>query len=308
VSAFDRNNNESSLSNVVAISSSVSTPTLALPVNGEKNFIRGGALSWNRDSTLLNYRMQVATSNDFAPATLVATVNTTNTTASVSTLAPQSTYYWRVLGGNQGATGKYSGAWSFRTGWPLPATMISPPSGLRNVSRTPTFVWQKGAGTSFRIRLTAVVSGALVFDTTVPDTTLLCPAILNPTTNYSWIVSASNAYGTGDFATEFRFQTGQDITTVENNGATPAEFALSQNYPNPFNPTTNIRFSIAQAGPVSLRVYDVLGREVALLVDNVLQPGYYTARLDGHNLSSGVYFYRLIAGSFVEMKKMQLVK
>jgi hypothetical protein len=55
-------------------------------------------------------------------------------------------------------------------------------------------------------------------------------------------------------------------------------------------------------------VYDVLGREVALLVDNVLQPGFYTARFEGHNLASGVYFYRLIASGFVEMKKMQLMK
>jgi hypothetical protein len=202
----------------------------------------------------------------------------------------------------------YSSAWSFRTGWPLPVTLISPPSGLRNVSRTPTFVWQKQTGTSFHIRVTAVVSGALVVDVIQPDTTLLCPTILNPATNYSWIVAASNAYGTGDYSAEARFQTGQDVTVVDRNGAIPTEFGLSQNYPNPFNPTSSIQFAIAQAGPVSLRVYDVLGREVALLVDNVLQPGYYTARFEGHNLASGVYFYRLIASGFVEMKKMQLVK
>ncbi len=308
VSAFDRNNNESALSNVVAISSSVTTPVLASPVNGEKNFVRGAFLSWNRNSTLLNYRMQAATSSDFAPASLVATVNTADSAASISTLAPQSTYYWRVLGGNQGATGTYSGAWSFRTGWPLPVTMISPSSGLRSVSRTPTFVWQKGAGTSFHIRVTAVVTGALVVDVIQTDTTLLCPTVLNPTTNYSWIVAASNAYGAGDYASEFRFQTGQDATTVDRNGAIPTEFALSQNYPNPFNPTTNIQFAVPQAGPVSLRVYDVLGREVARLVDDVLQPGYYTARFEGHTLASGVYFYRLIAGGVVEMRKMQLVK
>ena len=95
---------------------------------------------------------------------------------------------------------------------------------------------------------------------------------------------------------------------MDRNGAIPTEFALSQNYPNPFNPTTNIQFAVPQAGPVSLRVYDVLGREVARLVDDVLQPGYYTARFEGHTLASGVYFYRLIAGGVVEMRKMQLVK
>jgi uncharacterized lipoprotein YddW (UPF0748 family) len=308
VSAFDRNNNESSLSNVVAINSTVTAPVLASPANGEKNFIRGASLLWNRNPSIINYRAQVATSSDFAPASIISTVNTTDSTATISSLSPQSTYYWRVLGGNQGATGTYSNAWSFRTGWPLPVILISPPSGLRNVSRTPTFVWQKGTGTSFHVRVTAVVSGALVVDAIQPDTTLLCPTILNSTTNYSWIVAGSNAYGAGDFSGEMRFQTGQDVTVVDRNGAIPKEFALSQNYPNPFNPTTNIQFAVAQAGPVSLRVYDVLGREVALLVDNVMQPGFYTSRFDGHNLASGVYFYRLIASGFVEMKKMQLLK
>ena len=308
VSAFDRNNNESVVSNVVAINSPATAPLLASPANGEKNFSRGASLSWYRNASLVNYRVQVATSSDFAPTSIVSTVNTPDTTAIISGLAPQSTYYWRVLGGNQGATGMYSGAWSFRTGWPLPVTLVSPSSGLRKVSRTPTFAWQKGAGTSFHVRVTDYVHGLLVVDVMVPDTTLLCPTVLDSVRNYSWIVSASNAYGTGDYSGEFRFQTGGDITVVDRNGTIPTEFALRQNYPNPFNPTTNIQFAVAQTGPVSLRVYDVLGREVAVLVDDVLQPGFYMARFEGHTLASGVYFYRFIASGFVDVKKMQLVK
>ena len=133
-------------------------------------------------------------------------------------------------------------------------------------------------------------------------------AILTATTNYSWIVSASNAYGTSDWSTEARFQTGQDITVVERDGAIPYAFDLSQNYPNPFNPTTTIRFAVPNSGPVSLRVYDLLGREIAVLVDGPLTPGYYAARFDAHSLSSGIYFYRLVASGLVETKKMQLVK
>ncbi|MCX6144207.1 MAG: family 10 glycosylhydrolase [Ignavibacteriales bacterium] len=310
VSAFDRNNNESALSNVVGINSTVTTPLLASPANGEKNFIRGGSLSWFRNPTTMNYRAQVASSSDFTPTSLISTVNTTDSTAIISGLAPQSTYYWRVLGGNQGSTGTYSSAWSFKTGWPTPPVVLSPASGQRNVSRVPTFVWRKGAAASFRIRVTQVsdTPNLVVVDQTTSDTTFLCTTILTAAKNYSWILSATNAYGTSDWSAESRFQTGQDVTVVDRNGAVPTEFALSQNYPNPFNPTTNIQFAVAQTGPVSLRVYDVLGREVALLVDNVLQPGFYTARFEGHNSASGVYFYRLIASGFVEMKKMQLVK
>lgn len=73
----------------------------------------------------------------------------------------------------------------------------------------------------------------------------------------------------------------------------PASFALFQNYPNPFNPTTNIEFQIADAGFVTLKVYDVLGRRVATLVDEVEQPGSHEVQFDGSHLASGVYFYRI---------------
>jgi len=94
----------------------------------------------------------------------------------------------------------------------------------------------------------------------------------------------------------------------------PLVFALSQNYPNPFNPTTTIEFSIARAVPVDLKIYDLLGREVAELINsNGMNPGRYTIRWDGRNrfgqsVATGVYFYRLVAGDFVQSKKMVLVK
>jgi hypothetical protein len=94
----------------------------------------------------------------------------------------------------------------------------------------------------------------------------------------------------------------------------PGEAYLAQNYPNPFNPTTTIPFSIVAAGHVRLAVYDALGREVALVVDEDLAPGTYTAPFDASALASGVYFYRLSAaiGSQApvssETRKMLLVR
>jgi endo-1,4-beta-xylanase len=85
-------------------------------------------------------------------------------------------------------------------------------------------------------------------------------------------------------------------------------FALGQNYPNPFNPSTLISYSIPSGGPVSLKVYDILGKEVATLFEGVRQPGSYTARFDGTGLSSGVYLYRLQAGSMVETRKLVIVR
>jgi hypothetical protein len=90
--------------------------------------------------------------------------------------------------------------------------------------------------------------------------------------------------------------------------ALPEGFALSQNYPNPFNPSTMIAFSIPAAGHVSLTVYDVLGREVATLVDRQMAPGSYEAVFDAAGLPSGLYIYRIVSGSFAETRKMNVVK
>jgi hypothetical protein len=98
----------------------------------------------------------------------------------------------------------------------------------------------------------------------------------------------------------------------------PTQFSLEQNYPNPFNPTTHFRFTIGDFPPeadapsaqrfVSLKIYDVLGREVATLVNERMNQGGYTMRWDASSYTSGVYFYRLRAGNFVETKKMLLVR
>jgi hypothetical protein len=85
-------------------------------------------------------------------------------------------------------------------------------------------------------------------------------------------------------------------------------FNLSQNYPNPFNPTTKIEFRIADFGYVSLKVYDILGNEVASLVNGEKPAGSYEIEFDGSNLSSGVYFYSLKTENYSEMKKMIILR
>jgi hypothetical protein len=90
----------------------------------------------------------------------------------------------------------------------------------------------------------------------------------------------------------------------------PTDFKLEQNYPNPFNPETKIDYNISKAGNVSLKIYDILGREIATIVNEFKQPGNYSVRLSANDfqLSSGVYFYRLTAGNFSQIKKMVYLK
>ena len=99
------------------------------------------------------------------------------------------------------------------------------------------------------------------------------------------------------------------VTSVQRiDAAVPGNFNLSQNYPNPFNPTTKVRYSIPASGPVTLRVFNILGAEVATLVNEVQHAGVYVVDLNAAKLSSGVYFYRIDAGSFTSTKKMILMK
>ncbi len=97
-------------------------------------------------------------------------------------------------------------------------------------------------------------------------------------------------------------------TSVKNDKVLPTEFNLLQNYPNPFNPATKINYTIPQQGFVLLKIYDVLGNEVTTLVDEYREVGSYEITFDASMLSSGIYFYKLQAGDFVQTKKMILVK
>jgi photosystem II stability/assembly factor-like uncharacterized protein len=107
------------------------------------------------------------------------------------------------------------------------------------------------------------------------------------------------------------------ITSIKNISCNlPKNFSLSQNFPNPFNPATNIKFQIAKLGEVKLLIFDVLGREIATLINEQLQPGTYETEWDASNLASGIYFYKLVVSdastplsiTYSETRKMVLVK
>jgi pullulanase/glycogen debranching enzyme len=100
------------------------------------------------------------------------------------------------------------------------------------------------------------------------------------------------------------------LTSIKDNESAglPLAFDLKQNYPNPFNPTTTLRYEVAKSGKVTLQIFDVLGRKVADLVHAKKAPGSYTVKFDAHNLSSGMYIYRLQAAGVVLTKKMMLIK
>jgi beta propeller repeat protein len=142
------------------------------------------------------------------------------------------------------------------------------------------------------------------------DSTQINPAIAGDGSGGAIITWQDNRTGHYDIYASRVFPNGS-LSTVESFGITPAGFTLSQNYPNPFNPSTKIDYSLEKASQVSLKVYDVLGNEVAALVSGRQEAGSYTVPFNAAGtlgLSSGVYFYRLESGSFVSTKKLILMK
>ncbi|MFI5237418.1 MAG: FG-GAP-like repeat-containing protein, partial [Ignavibacteriales bacterium] len=120
---------------------------------------------------------------------------------------------------------------------------------------------------------------------------------------YEWKVRAVDAAYIGSDIAIGEFSLG--VLVVDETGDNiPDKFSVEQNYPNPFNPVTTIRYSVPKEVLVSLKVYNIIGEEVTALVNEIKQPGNYNVTFDAYNLSSGVYFYRIKAGDFSEVKKM----
>jgi hypothetical protein len=120
-----------------------------------------------------------------------------------------------------------------------------------------------------------------------------------------YFVDAQNGWLTADYGKICRY-TGS--TGVENNNNSPNDFSLMQNYPNPFNPATRIKYNLPVKCMVKLAVYNILGQTVATVVDEVQEAGYKSFEWSANNVSSGVYFYKLTAGDYVELKKMLLLR
>jgi hypothetical protein len=122
--------------------------------------------------------------------------------------------------------------------------------------------------------------------------------------------NSSITYGQRRFLGDYTTGTILGTTAIapEPGSALPGRFALAQNYPNPFNPATKIEFTLPKTSPVQLRVYNMLGQEVATLVNETVSAGSHIVSFDGAHLASGIYIYRIVAGSFASTMKMVLLK
>ncbi|MBP9084178.1 MAG: T9SS type A sorting domain-containing protein [Bacteroidia bacterium] len=187
--------------------------------------------------------------------------------------------------------------------------LILPENNSTINTLTPGFYWDSSiVASSYQI----IISTDSNFTSIVLDETvirmyyIISGGLLNTDINYYWKVRTINDGGIGPWSDVFKFKI--VITDVENEQQLPTEFILNQNYPNPFNPSTIISYELPNASKVIIKVYDIIGNEVATLVNEEKPAGRYNIEFSGSNLSSGIYLYKIIAGDFIQTQKMILVK
>jgi hypothetical protein len=308
VTALDRNYNESDTSNILLVTPP-SPPLLASPANGSTAMPESVTVRWFGQEMVSSYHLQVATDPAFASGIIVNDSTLTDTARVVKGLNGQTEYSWRVRAGNMAGRGSFSAAYTFTTGTPTAPLQVYPPPATPGLPINLTFVWNTvPTATSYRLQLaiggdytTPAVDSSGITDTSALVTGLALNRI------YYWRVRAVNAIGSGPWSNSSNFRTYTSVELTQMEGL-PSEFELSQNYPNPFNPTTSIQISLPKTEQVTLRVYDMLGREETTLVDETLPAGRYTITWNAARAASGMYFYRITAGSFVATKRMLLLK
>ena len=184
------------------------------------------------------------------------------------------------------------------------------PVNIPGVSLTTLLKWDTvQSATSYRVRIYGTQGlSVIVLDTLVTrDSMHVAPGKLVANQTYWWRVKAYKTGGEGPYSDVSTFTTSA-LGIKQINSSVPLTSSLFQNYPNPFNPLTNIKYQIAKGYDVKLSIYDVLGKEVAVLVNEKQNPGTYEIEFDGSNYPSGIYLYKLTAGEYSATKRMVIVK
>ena len=305
--------------------SSVEWASLIYPSNLQKDLDTTSiTIKWNKVQNVVKYIIQLSTDPTFASINKMDST-TTDTTKTFSSLLLGKRYYWRVNVQSPVAFGLWSYIWSFTTFIPLPATpQLVGATPYPGQPGSVTFKWNKAQyADQYNIQLAHDQNFVSIFysDSTTSDTVKTVTGLTDGFTYY-WRVQAKNVEGLSPWSV---LNYTVDVKDV-NEGEIPTEYSLSQNYPNPFNPTTTFSFGLPMKSYVSLKVFDFLGREIAIIVSEEMSAGYYSRQWNANKFSSGLYFYQLSvvpsarrdlvptdgrngrAGSFVETKKLLFLK
>lgn len=304
-------------------------PELLIPENNSTSVELTPDLIWASMEGVTGYRLEFNILIKNGPAVLMDTLIADNKfRLQEGYLSLNTTYYWRVSGHNEYGYGPWSEYYSFtttehsltgsffkvlkgnkdRAGEPeYSPVLITPVDNSINVPLTVDLTWDGvEMANLYRLVIAKLPENTTVLDIYSEDLKYRIPeGILDNGCTYTWTVCGVNSNGSGPYATPFTFTT-KGHSLYEND--VQSENKLLNNYPNPFNPVTKIAFILAKNTFVKIKVYDMLGREVKVLVNGMMNAGTHAVEFNASNLASGIYVYKMEAGEFKSVKKMMLIK
>ena len=281
-------------------------PDLIYPEDGLEGVMLAQSFQWAPVQSAVLYRFQLSTDSNFTIIEQDKLVGTPNNWVGGLQLGLVK-YYWRVQSNNGGNISSFSEVRSFTTGIDVPI-LVSPLDSAVNVSTSPTFEWSPVIGAvSYTLQISTFGS-FINFVVNQPGITSTSYSVngLDENKKYYWRVRGATANYEGLFSQVFRFTTGSTNSVDEDKNL--FTYNLEQNYPNPFNPLTAIKYQLAKRGFVTISIYNTLGMEITKLVNEEKTAGNYSIEFNASSLPSGVYFYRIRAGDFIDTKKMILLK
>jgi hypothetical protein len=287
--------------------------SLVYPANGASaQPVVGLTFRWNRIATATYYGFQLGTDSTFTTGLFKNDTAEVDTIRTVNGLRESTRYFWRVRGRNSAGWGSFSPPWWMTTVFPIPGqvSLISPAPGALAAGDSAAFSWHMPTPAAsrywFEIALDSLFTSFRSIDSALTDTMKLFRPLMEGQLYY-WHVRGWSPGGWGPFS-ETRTLRVIVSAVGEQRPGVPETFALEQNHPNPFNPSTRIGFSIPRATQARLEVYNMLGQRIATVLDEHMDPGYYTVTFDASTLPSGVYLYRLETSIGTLVRKMILMK
>ncbi len=297
-------------------------PIIIEPKDGVTSWTTTPLLKWyisGMSGYPVTYEVEVATDAEFTD--LVYHVTDNPLIYSIpDTLTHGQTYFWRVRSTAGSVTSDWSSPVESFVIYADEAPVEPRLAGLNkgNVVNTlsPVLSWYKPvASSALTYNLQYSTNKDFSNAVTINDLSTMSKKIDNLTSGstYYWRVQSKTAKGSASIFSNTGSFIANKVTAVQNEQKRPMEFSLSQNYPNPFNPTTTISFGLKNESFVTLKVYDMMGREVRTLVSETRKAGTYELQWRGDNnfgqsVASGMYLYKITAGNFVQVKKMLFLK
>lgn len=287
-------------------------PSLISPEDGLTDVAGAINFQWNGDAESVLYHIQFSTDSNFTQLQIDTSAGR-NSIIIGNFDQGQIRYFWRVRSNNGAFLSNFSSIRSFTTGIAAPL-LISPPDSSINISTNPQFQWNPVNGAqSYRLQVAtsaAFFGTGLILNESGITTTSYSITGLLLNKKYFWRVRGITPTYEGIYSAIRNFTTTSTVDVNDvNNGFS---YSLKQNFPNPFNPSTSIKYSLNSSQFVTLKVFNVLGSEIATLVNEEKPAGNYEIDFNpaatNLKLTSGIYFYKLTAGSFIETKKMILLK